>query len=80
MDVQIIATKSCCHCPVLENELKSLGVSYTVRYAEDHPELLEKYHIHSTPNLVVDGQVVFQGKPDCRLPPVSQLKEDLKIP
>ena len=79
MNVQIITTKTCCHYQTLEQELKGLGVSYTVKYAEDHPELVEKYKIHSTPNLVVDDQVVFRGTEGGRLPKISDLKEYLKI-
>ena len=79
MNVQIIVTKTCSHYPTLAQELKNLGVTYTVKYVEDHPELVEKHKIHSTPNLVVDDQIVFRGRPDKRLPKISQLKEYLKI-
>ncbi len=63
MDVEIVATRGCRHRPNLERELQDLGVPYRVLYVEDHPELVEKYHIRHSPNLIVDGRVVARGQP-----------------
>ena len=63
MNVQIIATRACSHRPSLERELKDLGVSYTTLFVEEHPELVTRYRIRHSPNLVIDGQVVCQGLP-----------------
>lgn len=70
MDVKIIATRTCSHCPNLERELKDLGIDYEVLRVEDHPELAEKYAIRHSPNLVVDDEVVFRRQPSG-----SELKE-----
>ncbi|MFZ5659285.1 MAG: glutaredoxin family protein [Pseudomonadota bacterium] len=64
MDVQIIATKGCTHRPNLEKELRDLGIPHQVVFVEDHPEVAARYHIRHSPNLVVDGQVVFTRQPD----------------
>lgn len=63
MHVQIIATHTCSHCPNLERELRDLGVAYEVLYVEEHPEIVKQYAIRHSPNLVVDGRVVFRGQP-----------------
>lgn len=63
MDVKIVATKTCSHCPNLERELKDLGIDYEVLRVEDHPEVAEKYGIRHSPNLVVDDEVVFRSQP-----------------
>lgn len=66
MDVKIIATKTCTHCPNLERELKDLGIEYEVLRVEDHPEVAQKYGIRHSPNLVVDEEVVFRRQPSER--------------
>ena len=63
MDVKIIATKTCSHRPVLEQELKNLRVRYTVVFVEEQPELVERFAIRHSPNLVVDDKVVFRRQP-----------------
>lgn len=63
MKVQIIATHSCSHSPNLERELRDLGVQYEVLYVEEHPEVVKQYSIRHSPNLVINGHVVFRGQP-----------------
>ncbi len=63
MEVILAVTKSCHHCPILERELKRMEVPYCVRYFEDHPEVIEKYGLRTSPVVIVDGQVVFKGMP-----------------
>ncbi len=63
MKVTIIATRSCSHRPNLEHELRDLGVIYELLFVEDHPEVVTRYGIRHSPNLVVDGEVIFRGQP-----------------
>ncbi len=63
MNVILIATKSCSHRPTMEHELKDLGVEYDVVYVEENPEIVTKYAIRHSPNLVIDDEVVCRGLP-----------------
>lgn len=63
MDVMIIATKGCSHCTNLSKELDDLGVEHKLVFAEDEPELCQTLAIRHSPNLVVDGEVVFRRQP-----------------
>jgi len=63
MNVMIIATRSCSHCNNLERELKGLAIAYEVLFAEDHPEIVQRYGIRHSPNLIVDDEVVFRRQP-----------------
>ncbi len=63
MNVIIIATKTCSHRPTLERELQELKIPHQVMYVEDHPDLVEKYHIRHSPNLLVGDEVAFRGQP-----------------
>lgn len=63
MNVQIIATHTCSHRNNLERELQSIGVPYEVIFIEDNPEIIPRYQIRHSPNLVVDGRVVCRGQP-----------------
>ena len=71
MNVRIIATRDCSHYHNLERELKDLGVVYEVLFVEDHPEIVQRYSIRHSPNLVVDDEVVFRRQPtEGELPPL----------
>ena len=63
MDVMIIATKTCTHRKNLETELKSLRIPYRVYFVEDHADLVEKFSIRHSPNLIVDDEVAFRKQP-----------------
>jgi len=63
MGVIIIASKTCSHCANLARELDDLGVEYRLAYAEDEPELVHKYSIRHSPNLIVDDEVKFRRQP-----------------
>jgi len=63
MDVMIIATKDCSHYANLAKELDELGVEYRVLFVEDEPELVRKYGIRHSPNLIVDDEVKFRRQP-----------------
>ncbi len=63
MNVMIIATKGCSHCSNLKKEMDDLGIEYRLVYAEDEPELVQKYSIRHSPNLIVDDEVKFRRQP-----------------
>lgn len=63
MDVLIIATKNCTHRQNLEKELACLHIPYRVCYVEEHPDLVQKFNIRHSPNLVVDDQIIFRDQP-----------------
>lgn len=63
MDVMIIATRACTHRKNLEKELASLRIPYRMCYVEDCADLVEKFSIRHSPNLVVDNEVVFRRQP-----------------
>ena len=63
MDILLLATKSCSHSVNFSRELKNLGIKHEVLYCEDKSDLVKKYDIRHSPNLVVDGKVVFRKQP-----------------
>lgn len=63
MKIIIAATKTCNHRPILEEQLKDAGLPYEVMYFEDHPELIETYHLKTSPLLIVDDEVISVGLP-----------------
>ena len=63
MDVMIIATRACTHRKNLERELEQLQIPHRVCFVEDRADLVRKFAIHHSPNLVVDDQVVFRKQP-----------------
>ncbi|WP_445666595.1 thioredoxin family protein [Fodinibius sp. AD559] len=74
MEVLILATKDCNHRPLVEERLKKMGISYEVRYVDEHPKLVEKYEAHSSPNIIVDGEVVYRGDYGDPIPTEDELK------
>lgn len=63
MRVQLLVTKTDFNLPNLENELKDLGVKYEVEYVEENPQLVAALNIRHSPNIIVDGRLVFQCQP-----------------
>ena len=63
MDVMIIATKARTHRKNLEKELESLRIPYRVYFVEDCADLVQKFGIRHSPNLIVDDEVVFRKQP-----------------
>ena len=63
MDVMIIATKACTHRVNLEKELACLRIPYRVCFVEDRADLVQKFSIRHSPNLIVNEEVVFQKQP-----------------
>jgi predicted thioredoxin/glutaredoxin len=64
MEIIIAATKTCNHRPLLEKELQAAGLPYEVKYFEEHPEIIEKFKLTTSPLLIVDGELVSKGLPD----------------
>lgn len=63
MDVKIIATHGCSHFQNLQHELSDMGVMCEVLFVEDHPDLIATYSIRHSPNILVNGEIVFRGQP-----------------
>ncbi len=63
MDVIIIATKTCTHRKNLEKELEHLRIPYRTCFVEDSADLVQKFSIRHSPNLIVDDEVVFRKQP-----------------
>lgn len=77
MEVQIIATKDCSHRAKLERLLMYTDTEYEMLFAEDHLEMTKKHSIRNSPNLLIDGEVVFRAKPGKPLPSSEELEEML---
>ena len=75
MEILIAATKTCPHRPSLENLLQDAWLPYKVHYFEDHPELLEKYHLKHSPSLIVDEKVKSVGMPKIDI--INELKSKI---
>jgi glutaredoxin len=78
MECIIVATRNCNHRPILERQLQGMGIHYTVQFVEDHPELKEKYDIQHSPNLIVDGKVVFRAGGGKSLPSPAEIRDLLQ--
>ena len=63
MNVLIIATKACTHRKNLEKELECLHMPYRLCFVEDCTDLVKKFGIRHSPNLIVDDEVVFRKQP-----------------
>lgn len=74
MEILILATKDCSHRPILEKRLQEMDVNYKVEYVEDEPEEMKKYQIHNSPNIIVNGNLVFRASPNQSLPSDKELK------
>ena len=66
MDVIIAVTKSCGHCPIIKRELDEMDIPYRVHYLEDHPGWVEKFNLRGSPNLIVDGELIFRKMPEIK--------------
>jgi len=64
MNVILLVTRSCHHCPLIEKELQNRSMDYEVVYVEDHPDLAARYGTKKSPNLIVDGELVYRGMPE----------------
>ena len=64
MNVILLVTRSCHHCTLIERELQDRNMDYKVLYVEDHPDLAARYETKKSPNLIVDGELVYRGMPE----------------
>jgi len=78
MDVTILATRHCNHRSILEERLKAMSIPYTVRYFDDEPELVGKFDLLISPNILVGDEVVFRANPGRRLPQEVELQQMLE--
>ncbi len=53
MNITLLTTRTC-HCSNIEQELRDLGLMYERCYAEEHPELVERFRIRHCPVLIID--------------------------
>lgn len=65
MDIKLLITRTC-HCSSIEQELRDLGLMYERCYAEEHPELVERFQVRHCPVLIID---------EARVIPVDGLME-----
>jgi predicted thioredoxin/glutaredoxin len=63
MKVQLLVTKNDFNLSNLENEFRNLGIAYQVDFVEEHPEMVSALNIRHSPNIIVDGELVFQRQP-----------------
>lgn len=63
MQVQLLVTKNDFNLPNLEKEFRDLDIRYQVDYVEDNPELVKTLQLRHSPNILVDGKLVFQRQP-----------------
>ncbi|PAJ73621.1 hypothetical protein CJF42_14850 [Pseudoalteromonas sp. NBT06-2] len=63
MKVQILVTQNDFCIQNLECEFQSVGVNYQIDYIEDHPELVSENNIRHSPNIFVDGKLIFRHQP-----------------
>ena len=68
--VLILDTPGCASCKYAEaliariKKEEHLKFDVEVKDIIKHPELLQKYQILSVPGIVIDGKLVFSGKPN----------------
>lgn len=70
MDVTLLVTKSDFCLPNLQDEFQCLAVPYHIEYIENNPELVITHNIRHSPNILVNGQLVFRYQPG-----LAELKE-----
>jgi len=66
MRVQLLVTKTDFCIPNLENELRDVGINYEIDYVEENPDLVAAHNIRHSPNIFVDGKLVFRRQPTER--------------
>ena len=63
MHVQLLVTHTDFCLPNLKRELEGVGVNYSVEYIEENPELVARYHIRHSPNILINGSLIFRAQP-----------------
>jgi hypothetical protein len=70
MDVTLLVTKTDFSVANLRCEFANLGMPYHIEYIENNPELVVTHKIRHSPNILVDGKLIFRHQPSP-----SELKE-----
>lgn len=76
MKITIVATRTCTHRPILEQQLQDAGLQYEVMYFENNPELIDKYGLKTSPLFIVDEKVVSAGMPEHSI--IIELENKIK--
>ena len=63
MHVQVLVTHKDCCLPNLQRDLEAVGIDYCVDYIEDNPDLVESNHIRHSPNILINGSLIFTEQP-----------------
>ncbi|MCH2450050.1 MAG: thioredoxin family protein [Gracilimonas sp.] len=74
MNVLILATENCNHRPLVEKQLKKMNISYEVQYVDKQPELIRRFSIFSSPNIIVNGEIAFRANEERSLPTKADLE------
>lgn len=63
MKLQLLVTKTDFCLPNLEKELIHLGFAYEILFIEEQPGLVAKHNIRHSPNLLLNGELIFRHQP-----------------
>ncbi len=63
MHVQLLVTHTDSCLPNIKRELDDAGINYCVEYIEENPELVEFHHIRHSPNILINGSLIFRDRP-----------------
>ncbi len=63
MDVQLLVTQTDFCLPNLKRKLDDVGINYSVEYIEENPDLVELNHIRHSPNILINGSLIFRAQP-----------------
>ena len=63
MDVTLLVTKTDFSVANLKCEFDNLGMPYSIEYVENNPELVSTHCIRHSPNIFVDGNLIFRHQP-----------------
>ena len=61
--VQVLRTPGCTSCMRAEKMLDQMKVKYEVIDITKNPDILQKYHLMTSPGIVIDGKLECSGVP-----------------
>lgn len=67
--VQILKSVGCASCAQATTLIKKIKEEEKLKFEIEeidiieHPEMLQKYHIMTSPGIVIDGKLAFEGMP-----------------
>ncbi|MBD3290203.1 hypothetical protein GF337_15460 [candidate division KSB1 bacterium] len=73
MDIKIIASRNCDQRRVLQKRFKKINVPIVTLFIEEDPELVQEFDVMETPNIVINGEVVYRGNAGKPLPTIPEL-------